>query len=89
MLITPQNVQLITDWVQKHFPDVQIELTGYDPLVGAAGIYFEVNDLTVEQAYELLTMRKEMGLPFGLWDTKNQCEVSINMQFTRPKSVIH
>ncbi len=67
--ISPANVQRIQQWVQEHYPDVDIELTGYDKDLGADGVYFETEDLNIDQALELLELRADLSVPISLANT--------------------
>jgi hypothetical protein len=83
--ITPQEVERITAWVKQTFPNVEVELTGYDEKTGADGLKFEVENMSAEQAIELMELRDELQLPAGMVNTKLLSQVTFHTLFPYPK----
>lgn len=73
--ISPDQVNTIVEWAAAQLPVPNVELTGFVQGWGAKGVLVEFDTLTVDQAYQLLELRRKLDCHVGIGNQKNLDQV--------------
>ncbi|WP_342645027.1 hypothetical protein [Mucilaginibacter sp. CSA2-8R] len=77
-LLSPTDIQVIVEWADAQTPVPEVEFTNLRPGIGADGVLVQFDNLTVDQANQLLELRRRLDCHVSIGNQKNLDQVVFN-----------
>jgi hypothetical protein len=74
-LLSPTDVQQIVEWADAQTPVPNVIFTNLKPGIGADGVLVQFDNLTVDQAEQLLELRRRLDCHVSIGNLKNLDQV--------------